>query len=53
VVHLGKGDTTHAYAGLAPGAHRVIAVLAWGDHVPVEGAVRDTVDFVVRQSAGE
>lgn len=48
VVHLGKGDSTHAYAGLAPGAHRVIAVLAWGDHVPVEGARRDTVEFVVR-----
>jgi hypothetical protein len=48
VVHLGKGDTTHAYDGLAPGAHRVIAVLAWGDHVPVEAAIRDTVDFVVR-----
>jgi len=48
VVHLGKGDTTHVYAGLAQGAHRVIAVLAWGDHVPVEGAARDTVDFVVR-----
>jgi hypothetical protein len=48
VVHLGKGDTTYAYAGLAPGAHRLVAVLASGDHVPVEGAVRDTVDFVVR-----
>jgi hypothetical protein len=48
VVHLGKGDSTHAYAGLVPGAHRVIAVLAWGDHVPVEGARRDTVEFVVR-----
>lgn len=48
VVHLGKGDTTYAYVGLAPGPHRVIAVLASGDHVPVEGAVRDTVDFMVR-----
>lgn len=48
VVHLGKGDTTHAYAELARGPHRVIAVLAWGDHVPVAPAARDTVDFVVR-----
>lgn len=48
VVHLGKGDTTYVFAGLAPGAHRIIAVLAWGDHVPVAGAGRDTVDFVVR-----
>lgn len=48
VVHLGKGDSTHTYAGLAPGAHRVIAALAWGDHVPVAGAGRDTVEFVVR-----
>ncbi len=48
VVHLGKGDTTHVFSSLTPGPHRVIAVLAWGDHVPVEGAGRDTVDFVVR-----
>ncbi len=48
VVHLGQGDSTHVWPGLAPGPHRIIAVLAWGDHVPVDGAVRDTVDFVVR-----
>jgi hypothetical protein len=48
VVHLGTGDSTYVYPGLTPGPHRVIAVLAWGDHVPVEGAGRDTADFVVR-----
>ena len=48
VVHLGKGDSVHTFAGLAPGPHRVIAVLAWGDHVPIDGAGRDTVEFVVR-----
>jgi hypothetical protein len=28
---------------LAPGRHRLIAVLAWGDHVPVANALRDTI----------
>ncbi len=42
IYHLGDGADTVRVA-LAPGRHRLIAVLAWGDHVPVEGASRDTI----------
>lgn len=45
--HLGTGADTVSLV-LAPGKHRIIAVAAWGDHVPVKGAVRDTVEFEVR-----
>ncbi len=45
--HLGTGADTISLV-LAPGKHRIIAVVAWGDHVPVKGAVRDTVEFEVR-----
>ncbi len=45
--HLGTGADTVTLV-LAPGTHRIIAVAAWGDHVPVKGAVRDTVTFAVR-----
>ena len=40
--HLGTGADTVSLV-LTPGKHRIIAVAAWGDHVPVAGAVRDTV----------
>lgn len=40
--HLGTGADTISLV-LTPGKHRIIAVAAWGDHVPVAGAVRDTV----------
>jgi hypothetical protein len=45
--HLGTGADTVSLV-LAPGKHRIIAVAAWGDHVPVKGAIRDTVEFEVR-----
>ncbi|MGH7720813.1 MAG: DUF4399 domain-containing protein [Gemmatimonadaceae bacterium] len=51
VVHLGDGSSVHTLTGLAPGVHRVIAILGYGDHVPIEHAGSDTVVFVVR--AGE
>ena len=44
--HLGTGADTISLV-LAPGTHRIIAVAAWGDHVPVAGAVRDTVTIEV------
>ncbi len=44
--HLGTGADTVSLV-LTPGKHRIIAVAAWGDHVPVAGAVRDTVTFEV------
>ena len=47
ILHLGTGDSVHAYTGLAPGRHRIIALLATGDHVPMAGAASDTVEFEV------
>lgn len=48
IVHLGKGQTEYVFEGLAPGAHRVIAVLANWVHVPLAPPVRDTVEFTVQ-----
>jgi len=42
IYHLGDGADSIRIA-LAPGRRRLIAVLAWGDHVPVAGASRDTI----------
>lgn len=47
-VHLGSGVSEYVLDALPPGEHRIIAILAWGDHVPMTGSVRDTVRFVVR-----
>ncbi|HUG26904.1 MAG TPA: DUF4399 domain-containing protein [Gemmatimonadales bacterium] len=47
-VHLGSGVSEYVLDSLPAGEHRIIAILAWGDHVPIEGARRDTVRFVVR-----
>ncbi|HEV8364236.1 MAG TPA: DUF4399 domain-containing protein [Gemmatimonadaceae bacterium] len=48
VVHIGTGDSTYTFKGLAPGAHEVIAVVGYGDHSAMP-ARRDTVRFVVRR----
>lgn len=48
IIHIGTGAAEHVLEGLAPGEHRVIAMLAHGDHVPMEGVATDTVRFVVR-----
>jgi hypothetical protein len=33
---------------LPPGRHRLIAVPATGDHVPIPGAIRDTITISVQ-----
>lgn len=48
VIHLGTGATERVLDSLPPGPHRIIAVFAWGDHVPMAGVKRDTVTVVVR-----
>lgn len=45
--HLGNGADTLRLENLAPGRHRLIAVLAWGTHVPVAGARPDTIVVTV------
>lgn len=42
IYHLGNGADS-VRVPVSPGMHRLIAVLAWGDHVPVAGATRDTI----------
>lgn len=48
VVHIGTGDSTYTFKGLAPGPHDIIAVIGYGDHAAMP-ARRDTVRFFVRR----
>lgn len=47
VVHLGQAQTEFHWDSLAPGQHRIIAVLADPAHVPIRPFVTDTVTFTV------
>ncbi len=49
VFHLGSGATAHVLDSLTPGAHRIIAVFAGGDHVPMSSVKRDTLTVLVRK----
>jgi len=48
IVHLGKGQTTYTFENVAPGEHRLIAVLADPNHVPLKPLVADTVRFAIK-----
>jgi hypothetical protein len=48
VVHLGTGTNEYVIDSLAPGSHRIIAIFAAGDHVPMPTVLRDTVTVIVR-----
>ena len=48
IIHLGRAQTEFHWDSVAPGAHRIIAVLADWQHVPLPGAAADTVRFVVQ-----
>ena len=48
IIHLGTGASQFTVKGLTPGEHRLIAVLAYGDHVAMERVAADTVRVVVR-----
>jgi hypothetical protein len=47
IVHLGQAQTEHHFEGVAPGEHRLIAVVADGAHFPLSPLVVDTVVFTV------
>ncbi len=47
IIHLGMAQTEHMVEGLAPGPHRLIAVVADGMHIPLDPPVTDTVDISV------
>lgn len=48
VVHLGTGMNEYLVDSLPAGRHRIIAVFASGDHVPMPSVFRDTVIVIVR-----
>jgi hypothetical protein len=48
IIHLGDGSDAYTFEGVAPGEHRLIAVVADGMHVPLQPWVVDTVRVTVR-----
>jgi Domain of unknown function (DUF4399) len=48
ILHLGRGQTEFVLDSLAPGPHRVIAVIADWRHIPLNPLVADTVHFTVK-----
>ena len=48
VVHLGQAQKEYHWENVAPGNHRIIAVLADPGHIPLRPYVTDTVNFVVK-----
>lgn len=48
VIHMGDGSAEYVFEGVAPGDHRIIAVVGDFAHVPVQPWVVDTVFFTVR-----
>ena len=48
IIHLAGGQTKVVLDSLKPGRHRVIALLARWDHVPLYPLIADTVVFTVK-----
>jgi hypothetical protein len=48
IVHMGDASSGFTFEDVAPGEHRLIAVVADGAHVPLQPLVVDTVVFTVR-----
>lgn len=48
IVHLGRAQTEFHWDSVAAGPHRIIAVLADWQHVPLSRATTDTLRFVVQ-----
>jgi hypothetical protein len=48
IVHMGDGSSTYTFTDVAPGEHRVIAVVADGVHVPLQPWVVDTITVVMK-----
>ena len=47
IVHLGQAQTAFHWDSIAPGRHRIIAMLGDPGHVPLQPPAADTVTFVV------
>jgi hypothetical protein len=48
IVHMGNAASEFRFDSVAPGTHRLIAVVADGVHVPLQPWVVDTVTFTTR-----
>jgi hypothetical protein len=48
VIHMGTGVSEYTFENVAPGPHRLIAVVGDGLHIPLQPWVVDTVTFTVR-----
>jgi hypothetical protein len=48
IIHMGDGSAEYTFEEVAPGEHRIIAVVADGLHIPLQPWVVDTVTFTVR-----
>ena len=46
--HMGQAETEYTLTDLAPGEHRIIAVVADGVHIPLDPPVSDTITVVIR-----
>ena len=47
IIHLGRAQTEFTFDSVAPGPHRVIAILADPWHIPTKPLAVDTVRFTV------
>ena len=48
VIHMGNGANERVLDSLSAGPHRIIAIFATGDHVPLTTVKRDTITVIVR-----
>jgi hypothetical protein len=48
IIHMGNAASEYTFENVAPGQHRLIAVVADGIHVSLNPPVMDTVVFTVR-----
>lgn len=48
IVHMGDASSSYVFENVAPGEHRLIAVVADGAHFPLQPWVVDTVNFTVQ-----
>ncbi len=48
VIHMGNGASERVIDSLSVGPHRIIAIFATGDHVPLTTVKRDTITVIVK-----
>lgn len=53
IIHMGDGRAGHLITGLEPGEHRLIAVVADWDHIPIDPPAVDTVFITVTAPEGD